>query len=478
MICVSIVAQTVDRVLAEMEQASRVADLLEIRLDYVRQPDLPRILAHRSKPVIITIMPKHEQGRFEGSEPERLALLRQAIELGADYIDVNCDCPERGALIKGKGASKVILSYHNFKETPADLDRVFSSMLTDGADILKIATFANRLSDNLTVLNLVKKSPGDLIGICMGERGEISRVLGPLYGSYLTFACLEPGKESAPGQIPAAALRNIYAVNDLHPGFRLYGIIGNPVRASKGYLLHNGLFRRHGLNSLYLNFLVDDLQDFLHHFSDILAGFSVTMPFKQEIMAGLHSTDALAARIGAVNTVVKRNGQLIGYNTDMFGAIRPLRRIIQISEKQVTILGAGGAARAIAVGILEQGGRLTILNRTVARAEQLARELGCRFGALDDFERMATEILINTTSVGMYPDTGASPVNLAAVRNMVVFDAIYNPRTTALLAAAERNGCPTVSGVEMFLHQAAEQFRLWTGIEPDLDVVRSLLYAA
>jgi 3-dehydroquinate dehydratase/shikimate dehydrogenase len=475
MICVPIISDTTEKAIMDMNRAVRFADLIEIRADFIREPDLEKILSAKKKPVIITIMPKYENGKFEGSEEERTALLQQAIELGADYIDINLGCPGLASLLKNRKTTKAIVSYHSFKDTPHDLYSIYRSLQAAGADIAKIATFANRLSDNLKMFDLLRKCESDIIGICMGELGEISRVLAPLYGSYLTFASLEKGQESAPGQIPAETLKNVYKTDAIRPDFKIYGLIGNPVNKSKGFILFNSLFRHYGLNSIYLNFLVDDLEDFVDNFPGMLGGFSITMPHKQHIISFLDEIDPVADKIGAVNTVVNRGGKLIGYNTDMIGVLRPIAEKRQIRDRHVTLLGAGGAARAIAVGIVENGGILTILNRTVVKAEKLAEELNCNYGPLSDFKGIQTDILINMTSVGMQPNTDETPVDTDLVRNMVVFDGIYNPPKTKLLLEAEKNGCTVFPGTEMFIHQAAEQFRLWTDTRPDINLFRDIL---
>ncbi len=475
MICIPIIAESTQKTIDDMARAEPLADLLEIRVDYIKDPDLDRILRARTKPVIITITAREENGRFEGTEAERIALLKRAVELGADYIDVSINCPELRNIIQERAKTKVIVSYHNYRETPQDLERIYKQMEALEGDVVKIATFANRLSDNLRILDLAKNSTKDTIAVCMGPKGEISRILAPFYGSFLTFASLASGRESAPGQIPASTLKDIYRLKELKQGFNLYGLIGNPVSKSKGYILFNSLFREHNLNSLYLNFLVDDMKDFTDHFLRLLSGFSVTMPHKQEIMAGLDEIDQAADKIGAVNTVTNINKKLTGYNTDMTGALKPIAQQTEIKNKAVTLLGAGGAARAIAVGIIAAGGRLTILNRTMEKAERLAAELKCSCGSISDFPKIKTDILINMTSVGMHPDIDDIPVNPKALKEMVVFDGIYNPAKTRLLEEAEMNGCPIISGQEMFIHQAAEQFRLFTGINPEIDLMKSIM---
>ncbi len=475
MICIPIVSQTTEDAIKDMARAEEIADLTEIRADYIKNLDLEKILAARTKPVIVTITSKNENGRFEGTEKERTALLRQAVDLGADYIDISIKCPELSDLIKYCKDTKSIVSYHNYDETSGNLQEISQKIERAGADIIKIATFAKKLSDNLKIFELIRRSSKDIIAICMGELGEISRILAPIYGSYLTFGSLEIGSESAPGQIPAHILRDVYRVNEVEQGFDVYGLIGNPVNKSRGYLLFNPLFKYYNINGIYLNFRVEDIDDFTRYFQGLLTGFSITMPFKEALFHILNDITPEAEKIGAINTIVKDRGKITGHNTDIAGIINPLIEKVPLKGKTVTLLGAGGAARAAAVGIMAKDGKLTILNRTVSKAERLAKDLGCDFGPLSDFESIKTDILINMTSVGMMPDIDLTPVDTTLVKNMVVFDGIYNPEKTKLLIEAEKNGCTIIPGTEMFLHQAAEQFKLWTGIDPDLDVIKNIL---
>lgn len=475
MICVSIIEETTAAAITAMHETARWADAVEVRVDHIRDPDIPALVAARPVPLIVTVTMTAENGRFSGSDQERTALLRQAIECGADYIDVSCASAGRDELIRDRGRTKVILSYHNYTETPPRIADTYAALKSCGADIVKIATFANRLSDNRLILDLLEKRDGDMIGICMGERGQISRVLGPLCGSYLTFASAASGREAAPGQIPAGVLRTVYRIQDLRPGFCLYGLLGNPVSKSSGYLLFNALFRHYGMNCLYLNFATEDRDDFMNSFGRRLDGFSITMPHKQAVLDCLDETDPRVRSIGAVNTVVRTGARLRGFNTDVDGIITPLARVVDISGKQVTLLGAGGAARAAAAGITTAGGRLRILNRTAEKARALADAFGCSWGGLDEFSHAPTDILINMTAVGMHPDTAAMPVPAHLLQDMVVFDGVYNPARTALIEAAAKNGCTVIPGTEMFLSQAARQFELWTGTTPERACMRDAL---
>ena len=475
MICIPIIAANTQDALRDMQAAAAHADMLELRLDHIKNPDLPLLMAKRTKPVIVTITPKEENGAFTGTDAERLALLEQAIELGAEYIDCNMGWHALPRLLSIKGKTSVIVSSHNYDETPSNLTGLYRDIAETGADVVKIATFANKISDNQRMLNLIRSTEQKCIGICMGPKGEVSRILAPAYGALLTFASLDTGKESAPGQIPAETMRSIYNSNRLNSNTKLFGLIGNPVSKSRGYLLFNRLFQHYKLNMVYLNFLVDDIDDYMTSFGHMLSGFSITMPHKQDIMPYLDAADAISTHINAVNTVVNLKGRLLGCNTDTVGVVKPLLQRTDLKEKLVTLLGAGGAARAAAAALMEQDACVTILNRTVAKAEQLATELGCTSGALDSFNPNTTDVLINMTSVGMNPNIDEMPIPAEKLRDMIVFDGVYNPPQTMLLREGAHAGCTVITGIEMFINQAAEQFRLWTGIDPELKLMEEIL---
>jgi len=475
MICIPIIATSTQEALRDMQAAAPLADMLELRLDHIKDADLPLLLTKRTRPVIVTITPREENGAFTGTDAERLFLLEQAISLGAEYIDCNLGWPALPRLLRIRQNTRVIVSSHNYAETPADLSAIYREIAATGADVVKLATHANRISDNLRMLELIKNADRDCIGICMGEKGEVSRILAPMYGSLLTFASLDTGKESAPGQIPAETMRSIYNCAGRNRDTRLFGLIGNPISKSRGYILFNRLFQHYGLNMLYLNFPVDNMDDFMGSFGSLLSGFSVTMPHKQAVIAYLDEQDGLSAKIGAINTVTSRNGRLLGCNTDAAGVVQPLLKRAELRGKRVTLLGAGGAARAAAAALLDEGAHVTILNRTVSKAAELAAAFGCESGSLDDFAPHATDVLVNMTSVGMHPNVGATPLPAEKLHGLIVFDGVYNPPETMLLREAATSGCTVIPGIEMFINQAAEQFRLWTGITPDPQLMEDIL---
>ncbi len=260
----------------------------------------------------------------------------------------------------------------------------------------------------------------------------------------------------------------------------LCGIIGKPVDHSMSPAIHNAAYRELGLNYVYLAFNVDDVKGALQGMKSLnIRGFSVTIPHKIEVLNYLDEVDPVAKQIGAVNTVVNDNGCLKGYNTDWLGFVRSLEAHTSIQEKQVVILGAGGAARAVAFGIKERGGTLTILNRAVEieMAQSLATEVGCPCGDLSQLEAIhEADIVINATSVGMHPHVDATVIDPQHLRSkQVVFDAVYNPLKTRFLEEAQEQGCQVIPGYEMLLLQGVAQFELWTGETAPVDLMRTIL---
>ena len=256
---------------------------------------------------------------------------------------------------------------------------------------------------------------------------------------------------------------------------RLCAIIGNPIGHSLSPLVHNAAFQHLGLDYVFVAFQVERLREAVTGIAALgLKGVSVTIPHKVEVMAYLDEIEPVARRIGAVNTIANRDGKLVGYNTDWSGAMRALQDKIALQGKTAVVLGAGGAARAIAFGLKEKGADPVILNRTVSKAEALASGLKCRFGGIELIEKLSFDLVINATSVGMSPDADRTPLDKAVLKDALVFDTVYNPLKTRLIREAEENGCATVTGLEMFVNQAALQFELWTGQTAPLDIMKKV----
>lgn len=482
MICVPVVGPSMREALEDIKSAEAVADIIEFRIDLIADPQVSKLIEATGKPCIVTNRTKLEGGQFKGTEEQRVNLLREAIQAGADYIDIESSTPPDllRSILESSGKTKTILSYHNFTNTPDNMEGIYQIMADSPADILKIVTYATDITDNLRLFDLLERAKKDgrpLIAFCMGEKGEVSRILSPMYGGFLTFGSLEKGKESAPGQIYAATLKNIYRVNDLKSDAKIYGVIGDPVSKSMGYLIHNKAFQEIGLPDIYVPFWVKSLGKFFQGFQSRFEGLSVTMPHKEEIIPYLDHVDNTAQRIGAVNTVVREDNRWVGYNTDCSGAMRALGSKVDVSDKEVLIIGSGGTAKAIGHGIVKKGGNLTVTyNRNKARGEELAKELNCNVLSSREAQEKEYEILINCSPVGMTPNVNESPFPSRRLQaGMTIFDSVYNPMETKLIREAKSAGCKTISGLELFINQAVDQFELWTGRTAPTSAMRQVV---
>ncbi|KAL9353477.1 hypothetical protein Peur_056157 [Populus x canadensis] len=494
LICTPIMADSVDKMAILMAEAKSVgADLVEIRLDSLKDfnpnSDIKTLILHSPLPTLFTYRPMWEGGQYNGDEKPRLDALRLAMELGADYIDVELKVAhEFNELLRGNkpGKCKLIVSSHNYENTPSveELGNLVARIQAAGADIVKIATTALDISDvarifQITVHSQVRSVP--IIGLVMGERGLISRILCAKFGGYLTFGTLESGVVSAPGQPTIKDLLDLYNFRQIGPDTKVFGIIGKPVGHSKSPVLFNEAFKSVGINGVYVHLLVDDIARFLQTYSSTdFAGFSCTIPHKEDAAKCCDEVHPVAKSIGAVNCIIRRqnDGKLFGYNTDYVGAISAIEEGLRASQnvsntvgsplagKLFVVIGAGGAGKALAYGAKEKGARVVIANRTYERAKVLADIIGGDAITLADLENFHPEdgmILANTTSIGMQPKVNETPVSKNALRSYsLVFDAVYTPKITRLLREAEESGAKIVTGLEMFIGQAYEQFERFT----------------
>lgn len=259
---------------------------------------------------------------------------------------------------------------------------------------------------------------------------------------------------------------------------KIYAVFGNPVGHSLSPIMHNAAFKRMKIDAHYVPFCVKSVEDAVRGIRGLdIRGVSVTIPFKTTVMPYLDEVDESSLRIGAVNTILNDgNGRLKGFNTDWIGLNRDLEESLEIRGKTFAILGAGGAARAAVFGILKEGGIPVIFNRTTETGEGVAREFGCPFYSLSEIEKIKADCLINTTSVGMAPDIEKSPLMKESLINFRwVVDIIYNPLKTKLLREAEEAGCTVLDGVGMFVHQGAEQTKIWMEMEPPRALMRGVV---
>ncbi|PUZ67312.1 hypothetical protein GQ55_3G424800 [Panicum hallii var. hallii] len=497
LVCASLTARSPQEMAAEVAATAALgADVAELQVGCLDgfQPrrDLPVLLAQpRPLPVIVAYRPKWEGGQYEGEDETRFETLLLAMELGAEYVDIEFKVADKFLkFLSGRKPEtcKLIVSFHNYECTPSgeELLSLVDQIQATGADIVKIATAATEIDDVSRMFQVlvhckVKQLP--IIGLVMKEQGFISRILCAKYGGYLTFASLEKGKESAPGQPTVAELINKYKIRQIGPDTKVFGIIGNPVGHSKSPFLQNQAFRSVGFDAVFLPFLSDDLVKFLNTFSSPdYAGFSCTMPHKETAVRCCDDLDPIARDIGAINTIIRRpDGKLVGYNTDYVGAIAAIEDAIRASQptdpttsplarRLFVVMGAGGAAKAVAYGAKEKGARVVIANRTFARAQELANLIGGTALTLSELENYHPEegmILANATSVGMFPNVNDTPLSKKALRNYsIVFDAVYIPKETRLLREAAECGATVVDGLDMLVRLVMVQFGLFTGGMP------------
>ena len=476
---VSLTQPTAAQMRAGMRSAEGTgADMVECRLDFLAacdESDLPALLEGRPLPAIVTCRPVRQGGRFAGEESHRLALLAAAAQAGADYIDVELDVAE-----SRRPGGRTILSFHDFRGRPDSLDDILAEMNASNAEVCKIAFAAAGPEDALAACRILQSATRPMIALAMGEAGLASRILAGKFGAFGTFASLAAGEESAPGQLTVEEMKRPFRWEAVTSQTAVYGVVGCPLAHSMSPAIHNAAFAATGMDAVYVPLRVEPGAESFNRFMEAvraspwagLRGLSVTIPHKEDALAraGPEGVDELSRRIGAINTLrVEPDGSLRGWNTDYAAAVDALAAGMGIARddlggRKVVVIGAGGAARAIVAALTHHRADVTIYNRTFSRAEALAGEFGAKARPLEAVAELSAEIAVNCTSIGMHPDVNSTPLPAEGLRQVrVVFDTVYNPVQTRLLREAADAGCVCVSGVEMFLNQAAMQFQIWTG---------------
>jgi 3-dehydroquinate dehydratase / shikimate dehydrogenase len=477
-ICVTLIEETTEAVIDRMVDLAAVADLFEIRGDMILDLDLLTILRSRTKPLVFTCRSAKEGGRWADSESKRRSVLLEAVKRGFDYVDVEYRAEFLDVIIE-KSGNGLLLSYHDLEETPDDLGEIYSRMCAKGADIVKIAVTPRSIGDVGRLVELCRRAAEGngkpLIGVALGPMGLITRIAAGRHGAPFTYASAAAGAEAAPGQVPAALMADLYRVRDVTPATRVYGILGSDVMRSLSPILHNRAFEARQIDAVYVPLQAEALEPFVAALPTLdLAGFSVTRPYKTEILKHLREVEETAALCGSVNTVVVRDGALRGSTTDGLGVTTPLKKLIDLKGKSVVILGAGGAARAAALALRGKGARVTILARDEAKAAAVGRSVGCAHAPLAELSSRAWDVLLNATPVGSASAPEETPVPAKLHRKgSIVFDMVYDPLETRLLREAKEAGCAIVGGLEMLLSQAVAQFETWTGLEAPVQVMKS-----
>ncbi len=444
MICIVIKGPSFSKAKEQILEASLEADLLELRLDYlsfIEPSAIQELLSFSHLPFIFTLRPTLEGGLYEGTEETRLNTIFSLANLKPAYLDLEHTTPFTfiQKINFAYPKIKIILSYHKFQNTPKDLEGLYQNLQKKPAFLYKIALWANSSIDTLQLISWAQKKENKVIAISMGPYGELSRILA----KPITYASLKNEEEF--GQIDVKTLKQQYNYKNLNAETDFYGLIGDPISQSISEKTHNTFIRSRHLNAVYVKIKIskEELPFFLELCKNLpFKGFSVTMPLKETIIPYLDELSSAAAEIGAVNTIVFKEGKKIGYNTDAPGAMNALKAILPLEKKHVILLGSGGAAKAIAYEAKKENCLVTLLQR--ADLPKIA-----------NYAKIGYDILINCTPSSL-------PIDPACIlTKALVMDITTKPKDTLFLTQAKEKGCAVLYGYKMFLEQAKLQFSLW-----------------
>lgn len=484
-VCGVAAGKTAREMIAQVRAGLRQTGALELRLDYLastveREKFLAWIRRQRTRAVLIaTCRRKEGGGLFAGSREDEIEILAQAAKSGCAWCDVEIETASRrprGDLARSLAPARVLISHHDFQRTPRNLAPIVQKLTASGGHAIKIAAQCASVSDSARICELARKHRG-VVAIPMGDFGLAGRVLSLRMGSALAYAAIE--QSTAPGQLSLQAMNDLYRAGRLTRRTRVYGVIGDPIGHSLSPLLHNTAFHARKFDAVFVPFLVRNLKEFVGTMPEFgVRGLSVTIPHKESILRQLDDCDPLAARIGAVNTVVVRGaGRLYGYNTDYVGVLRSLENRMRLVGSRVLLFGAGGAARAAAFALAQAGSIVCLCARRPERALALARAVGGQVVERGALPREFFDAIVNCTPIGMHPK-GGTPLRSAELNCRIVMDMVYRPLETELLRLAARKGIETISGLEMFLAQGFAQYEIWTGERAPESAVRRAVVAA
>lgn len=525
-LAVPIAAKDLDTAKGQVKKALAAgAEMLELRTDYIENLSVEMVknliayvknAGDKQMPIIVTCRDKRQGGVMDYPQQLRIDVLTSALNAGAEFIDFEYDNylsievqeKVRPALSRSS-RGRLILSAHNFETRFSNIGKLHRDILAVCPEAIpKLVYTANHINNCFEAFDLLHQTSGERIVFCMGEAGLISRIIAKKLGSFVTFASVDDQSATAPGQLTIEQFKKLYRYDDIKSDTELFGVIAEPVGHSLSPAIHNACFAEKRLNKLYLPLLVEggqqEFDSFLHN--ALLrkwlnfGGFSVTIPHKQNALnfarANRGFIEPLAEKIGAANTIICRVGfsppnkiknggasptLLAAYNTDYLAALDAITSGMGITRADlksmpVAVIGAGGVARAIVAGLSDIGAKIKIYNRTVTRGEKLADEFNCDFAPLDDLPNVDAKLLINCTSVGMYPNVNATPIPQEYLKkDMAVFDTVYNPAKTLLLKEAKKKRAKTIDGISMFVNQGLAQFKLFTNTDGNAELMRKTI---
>ena len=479
-VCVPVCAKT----FAEMEQAcaraSTVGDIVELRLDCLQDLnfDIAAFVNKLSPPLILTFRPAEQGGYKNLTRLEREAFWTRDLKPDL-LLDIEADL----VLTSSFDWPRVIVSHHDFKGVPEDLEEIYERLAATPARVVKIAVQANDITDCIRVFRLLERGQNEkheLIAIGMGNAGIATRILGPSRGAYLTYGSLEDASATAPGQVNAQQMRSVYRIDAIDRETMICGLVGLPVMHSVSPHMHNTAFAAEGVNGVYLPLEVREVESFVRRMIHPatreldwnVRGLSITAPHKSSVMALLDRVDPVAEEVGAVNTVVVEGHELHGYNTDVHGLIEPLREVLgSLKGLRVAVIGAGGAARAAVWALRRNEAEVTLFARAPIKAKPISEDFAVSCEALSEASFAGYDVVINAT-----PESPATAEQLTGAG--LVYDLIYNPIETGFLKHGRAAGCETLGGLKMLVAQARLQFELWTGKTPPARVMYDAAIAA
>ena len=482
MICLTLSGPTILDNLKALADNKDYVDICELRLDLLSPSEVAKAADFPSMvdiPVILTLRRVSDGGKCTLQEKARRSLLIDTMKNGGfSYVDIEDDVKksdvEEAAHSLGM---KVIRSYHDFEGVPADIFSRVHSLASRG-DVAKIAVTPHNTADVMTLFRIneeLKDVPKIIIG--MGEWGVATRILYKKMGSILTFG--SNGKAVAPGMISARELKLLYRADQLNDNTGIYGIVGNPVMHSLSPQIHNPGFHKIHYNAVYVPFLSESIRSFLTLAEMLrMRGFSVTVPFKVDVVKYLGNITREVKQIGSCNTVVRVPNMWKGTNTDYYGFIHPIEKEIDDDRiKSALVIGAGGAAKAIVWALKMRNVKVMIVNRTKSKADELARLYGVGSDSLDNISQYEgkVDLVVQATNMGLHPYEDVNPAEKFHFSGKeIAYDIVYKPKYTKFLLAAGKAGCSLKFGWDMLMEQGKLQFESFTGYHYPKDIEISM----
>lgn len=472
-LCLTLAESSATLLGKKIAQYSGQVPYLEVRLDYLTKPSLPHIPKNSGTEFIATCRPEYEGGRYKESESSRIELLRAAADSGFHWLDLEHDVP---AISRLPSSTRIVRSWHCFGSFPKDLETRFKCLRETGGDVLKLAVSINTTQEAIRLLEWMETMQGStpFVILGMGLLGQVSRLLGSFVGNQWTYVAEHEQSAVAAGQFTLEQARYCYRLTGWSKPPPIFGVLGNPVRHSLSPLIHNQLFKHYQLSNIYLPFPLDEVESWFRYTGRSkldFRGFSITLPFKTDVVRVAQVRRPL---VDSLNTMTKKRSSWEGSNTDYDAFLHPLKSRLSLKGKKILVLGNGGVAHTAVRALQDEGSLVTVVGRRRERVTSFAKHHGCLYALFSDLP-LAADLCVNTTPVGQYPDVEKSPLEEHELEFELIYDLVYRPEQTRLLELATRKGLQTVSGMEMFVEQAALQFFGWTGLSPDRKFIRDTL---